>query len=136
MKLLMVFADSITYTPRIKNLEWTEEKNDTETFENILVAFIQVEEKDMQDMKKAETNLVKNLKWGARKNNTKKILLHSFAHLSESKATPEFTKQLLDNAQQRLNNADYLAYQSPFGYFLDISIQCPGKSLARVFKSF
>jgi len=77
---------------------------------------------------------VKNVKWGARKNGTKKILLHSFAHLSESKASPEFTKELLDRAEKRLNNSDYEAYQSPFGYFLDISMDWPGRSLARVFK--
>ena len=136
MKLLLTYASKISYTPKIKNLEWAEDKTETETFENILVAFIHVEEKDMQDPKKSETNLVKNLKWAARKNETKKILLHSFAHLSESKATPEFTKELLDKAEQRLNNADYQAYQSPFGYFLDISMDWPGRSLARVFKSF
>lgn len=136
MKLLMVLANKISYTPKIKNLDWVEDKTQTETYENILVAFIQVEEKDMQEPKKAETNLVKNLKWGARKNEVRKILLHSFAHLSDSKATPEFTKELLDKVEKRLNNADYKTYQSPFGYFLDISIDCPGKSLARIFKSF
>jgi len=136
MKLLMVLANKISYTPKIKNLDWVEDKTQTETYENILVAFIQVEKKDMQEPKKAETNLVKNLKWGARKNEVRKILLHSFAHLSDSKATPEFTKELLDKVEKRLNNADYKTYQSPFGYFLDISIDCPGKSLARIFKSF
>ncbi len=136
MKLLLVFANKISYTPKIKNLDWVEDKTETETYENILVAFIHVEEKDMEDPKKSETNLVKNLKWAARKNETKKILLHSFAHLSESKATPEFTKELLDRAQTRLQNADYEAYQSPFGYFLDISMEWPGRSLARVFKNF
>jgi len=136
MKLLMVLANKISYTPKIKNLDWVEDKTQTETYENILVAFIQVEKKDMQEPKKAETNLVKNLKWGARKNEVRKILLHSFAHLSDSKATPEFTKELLDKVEKRLNNANYKTYQSPFGYFLDISIDCPGKSLARIFKSF
>ncbi len=136
MKLLLTYANKISYTPKVKNLEWAEDKNETETYQDILVAFIHVEEKDMEDPKKTETNLVKNLKWAARKNNTRKILLHSFAHLSESKATPEFTKDLLDKVQQRLINTDYQAFQSPFGYFLDISIDCPGRSLARVFKSF
>ncbi len=136
MKLLMVFANKISYTPRVKNLEWAEDKTETETYQDILIAFIHAEEKDMEDPKKIETNLVKNLKWGARKNETKKILLHSFAHLAETKASPEFTKELLDKVEARLKNAGYEAYQSPFGYFLDIAMEWPGKSLARVFKSF
>ena len=136
MKLLMLYANRISWTPKVKNLDWAEDKTETETYENVLVACIHVEEKDMEDPKRAETNLVKNLKWGARKNETRKIILHSFAHLSDSKATPEFTKELLDKVEQRLKNANYEAYQTPYGYFLDLSLDCPGKSLARVFKSF
>ncbi len=135
MKLLMTYSTKISYTPKVKNLEWAEDKDAYEEYHDILVAFIHVEEKDMEDIKAAETRLVKNLKWGARKNETKKILLHSFAHLSESKASPEFTKELLDRVETRLKNAGYEAYQSPFGYFLDLSIDMPGRSLARVFKS-
>ncbi len=134
MKLLMVYANKISYKPTVKTIDWAEDKNAQETYEDILIAFIQAEEQDMEDIKAAETKLVKNVKWGARKNETRKILLHSFAHLSNSKATPEFTKELLDRAEARLNNAGYEAYQSPFGYFLDISMEWPGKSLARVFK--
>ncbi len=134
MKLLMVYANKIWYKPTIKTIEWAEDKSEPEEYSDILIAFIQAEEKDMEDIKAAETKLVKNVKWGARKNNTRRILLHSFAHLSESKATPEFTKELLDRAEIRLKNASYEAYQSPFGYFLDISMDWPGRSLARVFK--
>lgn len=132
----MVFANKISFTPKVKNLESAQTlEQQTQTFENILVACIQLEEKDVQNPKETETKLVKNVKWAARKNNTKKILLHSFAHLSESKAPADFTKQILDKAQQRLNNSQYQTFQSPFGYFLDISIDCPGYSQARIFKS-
>ena len=41
----------------------------------------------------------------AGKNDTRTIVLHSFAHLSESKASPEFVATLLDNAQKRLEDA-------------------------------
>ncbi len=134
MKLLMVYASRVSYTPTVKTIDWAEDKTEPEHYEDILIAFIHAEEKDMEDIKAAETRLIKNVKWGARKNNTRRVLLHSFAHLSESKATPEFTKELLDRAEARLKNAGYEAYQSPFGYFLDISMDWPGRSLARVFK--
>jgi len=72
------------------------------------------------------------LKWVARKNKTNTIILHSFAHLSDSKASPAFTKAIFDEAEKRLQNADYLTAQTPFGYFLDLNIKAPGFSLARI----
>ena len=83
-----------------------------------------------------EKKLVKNLKWAAGKNNTKRVMLHSFAHLSESKASPEFTAELFQKAIERMKNAEYETFTTPFGYFLDLDIQAPGYSLARLFKSF
>ena len=83
-----------------------------------------------------ETKLVKNLKWAARKNDTKKIVLHSFAHLSGSKADPGITKDLLNGAEERLKTSGYETFQTPFGFFLDLKVDAPGHPLARLFKEF
>lgn len=80
--------------------------------------------------------MVKNLKWAAKKNDTKNVVLHSFAHLAETKANADFTKELFDRVEARMNNADYLCSQTAFGYFMDLNIQAPGVSQARIFKSF
>lgn len=137
MKLLMIFVKEFTYTPTIKTLEGFDDHSESKTFNNALVGFIQVEEHDTEKaILKVEKNLVKNLKWGARKNETNFVVLHSFAHLSESKATPEFTKEIFDLAEKRLKNANYETAQTPFGYFLDLNINAPGFSQARMFKSF
>lgn len=137
MKLLMIFTEHFAFTPTIKTLDEYKEHSQAMTFKNALVGFIQVEEHDSEkEILKVEKNLVKNLKWGARKNETNLIILHSFAHLSDSKASPEFTKEVLDLAEKRLNNADYKTAQTPFGYFLDLDIKAPGFSQARMFKSF
>ena len=74
------------------------------------------------------------MKWAARKNNTNNILLHSFAHLSDSKAEPEQTKHLFNNSERRLKSSGFEVSQTPFGYFLDLDIKAPGYSLARIFK--
>lgn len=137
MKLLMIYVKEFSYTPTIKTLENFKEHTESKTFKNALVGFIQVEEHDTEKaVLKVEKNLVKNLKWGARKNETNFIVLHSFAHLSESKASPEFTKEIFDLAEKRLKNANYETAQTPFGYFLDLNINAPGFSQARMFKSF
>ncbi len=133
----MIYVKEFSYTPTIKTLENFEKHTESKTFKNTLVGFIQVEEHDTEKaILKVEKNLVKNLKWGARKNETNFIVLHSFAHLSESKASPEFTKEIFDLAEKRLKNANYETAQTPFGYFLDLNINAPGFSQARMFKSF
>ncbi|MBN2663039.1 MAG: threonyl-tRNA synthetase editing domain-containing protein [Bacteroidales bacterium] len=136
MKLLMTYSNKISYKPTIKTLETASDDEKSASFENILVAFIHAEAQDEEDFKETEKKLVKNLKWGARKNNTKRILLHSFAHLASSKASPEFTKEIFDNAEERLKNTDFEVFQSPFGYFLDLNIDMPGYSQARIFTEF
>ena len=134
MKLLMIYANKFAYKTSQKGLESASEISEKNIVENTLVGFIHVEEKDEVNLSNVETKLIKNLKWAARKNNTERIVLHSFTHLSQSKASSEITKQLLDNSEQRLKKAGYEVYQTPFGYFLDLDVKAPGYPLARLFK--
>jgi len=135
MKLLMIYASEFGYETSMKGLDSEAERSEKRTLENTLVGFIHAEPQDEAQAKSVETHLVKNLKWAARKNETNRVLLHSFAHLAEEKASPEFTKQLLENTQERLVSAGYEATQSPFGFFLNLRLEAPGHPLARIFKS-
>ena len=134
MKLLMIYTSRFAYKTSLKSLESASEITEEKIIENAVVGFIHEEEKDEADFSKVETKLIKNLKWAARKNETERIVLHSFTHLSESKASSEITKQLLDNSEQRLKKADYEVHQTPFGYFLDLDVKAPGSPLTRLFK--
>jgi len=135
MKVLMIFTERFAYKTTSKGLETAPTVQEEKEFNDALVGFIQVEAEDEQNAKNIETKLVKNLKWAAKKNNVKRVIIHSFNHLSESKAKPEFSKELLDKVFERMKNAGYETYQTPFGYFLDLEVKAPGYSLARVFKS-
>jgi predicted deacetylase len=133
MKVLVMYVNEFGYTPAQKNLESAEEITEGAVYTDSVLAFIQVEESDEQyDVKSREKKLVNHLKWAARKNNCKKIILHSFAHLSDSKASVEFTRQIFNESEKRLQNAEFETAQTPFGYFLDLSIKAPGYSLARI----
>lgn len=135
MKLLMIYCDSFSYIPTVKTLDIVNDVNEGKKFEKVQTAFIQVEKGDEEMETAVARKLLKNLKWVTGKNNTKKIVLHSFAHLSESKAEPEFTMAFFNAIQQRLENSGFEVHQTPFGYFLDLHVDAPGFSLARVFKS-
>jgi len=136
MKLLIIYADKFGYKTSEKGLDEAENISEEKEFQNCLVGFIHFEEKDEENLSSVETKMIKQLKWAARKNETNKIILHSFAHLSQSKGSPEKTKKLFDSAELRLKNADYEVSQTPFGYFLDLDVKAPGHSFARLFKEF
>lgn len=136
MKLLMIYCTTFGYNPTIKTLDMADVNEVPEFFENVQVAFVQVEEEDEKKEVEIAKKFLKNLKWVCGKNKTKKVVLHSFAHLSESKASPEFTVKLFNHLEERLKNVGYEVAQTPFGYFLDLQVNAPGFSLARVFKSF
>ena len=136
MKVLVIYASEFGYQPAEKNLESAEDSTEGATFKDAVVAFIQIEESDeAYDIKSREKKLVNHLKWTARKNNCNNIVLHSFAHLSESKASIDFTKEIFNQAEIRLQNGGYSTAQTPFGYFLDLEIKAPGYSLARIWAS-
>jgi len=136
MKLLMIYCDNFAYIPAHKTLESEPDCGEGNAINDAVIGFIHAEVVDEDDPARVEKKLIKNLKWGARKNATKRIVLHSFSHLAETKADATFTRELLERASQRLIHASYEAWQTPFGYFLDLDLQAPGRSTARIFKSF
>lgn len=135
MKLLLIYCNNFAYNPTIKTVDDAPDNTLPAQYDNVQVAFIQVEKEDIDRESEVEKKLVKNLKWICGKNGSKTVILHSFAHLSDSKADPAFTKLLFDKAEARMMNAGYNVHQTPFGYFLDLQIDAPGFSLARIFKS-
>jgi len=135
MRVLYWYCEHFAWSVSIKTIEDAPQAEDG-LQENAVVAFIHVEEEDLDPASSAETKLIKNAKWVARKWGVRKIILHSFTHLGESKAEPASSRELLNRAEQRLRKADYDVTQTPWGYFLDLDMKAPGHPLARIFKEF
>ncbi|HPR32595.1 MAG TPA: threonyl-tRNA synthetase editing domain-containing protein [Prolixibacteraceae bacterium] len=136
MKVLVMYASRFAYHPAQKNVEEAPDTNESAEYTECMVAFIQIEKEDEEkDVLSREKKLVNHLKWTLRKNTCTTVILHSFAHLSDSKASFEFTRQVFDQAEIRLQNAGITTAQTPFGYFLDLDLQAPGFSLARIWAS-
>ena len=135
MRVLFWYCDTFAWNPAIKTLDDAPDAA-ADGHEKAVVAFIHVEPEDVKGNHSSETKLVKNAKWLARKWETTVIILHSFTHLGEEKAEPEDAKALLDRAQIRLETAGYNAFQTPYGYFNDLTIQAQGHPLARIYKAF
>ncbi len=135
MRVLFWYCDRFDWTPAMKTLPDAPEAEPAEN-ENAVVAFVHIEPVDVEAGSSAETKLVKNTKWLARKWEITRVVLHSFTHLGEEKAEADKAQSLLGRAQKRLENAGYSVVQTPYGYFLDLAIKAPGHPLARVYKNF
>ena len=135
MRVLFWYCSSFGWAPSQKTLADAPQA-EAAALAGPVVAFIHVEPKDVEDKSSAETKLVKNAKWLARKWQTDLIVLHSFTHLGEEKADPAKAKALLDRADARLANTGYTVRQTPYGYFNDLSLEAPGHPLARIYKEF
>ncbi len=98
-----------------------------------MVTFVHAEAEDEERLAKVVTKALKNIKWLAGKFDSRRVVLHSFAHLGKSKAEPAFAQSLLYRIRDRLEAAGYEVLVTPFGYFNEFRIHVAGPSLAKVF---
>ncbi|MGH7456677.1 MAG: threonyl-tRNA synthetase editing domain-containing protein, partial [bacterium] len=132
-KLLLLYAPDYWLRPFEKNLPEAPDAAGELQAQNAIVALIHAEEKDQADAGSVVTKAIKNLKWLARKFDTTQVVLHSFAHLSSSKAEPVFAEQLLQQMAGRLRSVGFTVVTTPFGYFHEFRVHVAGPSLAKVF---
>ena len=135
MRVMFWFCDTFAWTPTLKTLDHVPDGVPGQV-DQAVVAFIHVEPGDVEPGSSAETKLVKNAKWLARKWEVTSILLHSFTHLGEKKADADRAARLIAQAGQRLVKSGYDARQTAYGHYNDLSIQAQGHPLARIYKEF
>jgi hypothetical protein len=136
MKLLLFYAHSFSFETAAKSLASVPEVEEKNSVADAAVIFFHVEAEDPEKKSKVVQKFVKNVKWLCGKFATRNVVLHSFNHLSGSKADPEFSKEVLDEVVERLERTGYQLTVTPFGYFNEFRIHVAGDSLAKVFKEF
>jgi len=136
MKLLLFYAHEFSYETAARSLPTVPEVHRRETVSAAAVIFFHVEAGDMEKRSKVVQKFVKNVKWLCGKFSTRNVVLHSFNHLSVSKAEPDFSREVLEEVAARLERTDFKVMVTPFGYFNEFSIHVAGDSLAKVFKEF
>lgn len=136
MKLLMFHVKEFWYKTYSKTLENVATQEKEEKIDGGIVVFIHVEKEDEGREIKLKGKSVDNIRWLLKKTNTSSVVLHSFAHLSESKSSPEFAQKLIEGLKSSLEERSIITLVTPYGYFLEFKIHVLGESLAKVFKSF
>lgn len=135
MKILMFDTNDFWYKTFSKTVESAETCDKEESRTDSLVIFINVEKEDEAQKDKIVKKAVDNICWLAKKTDRKKVVLHSFGHLSESKSSIGFAEEAIRAIKDKLAAKGLEASMTPFGYFLEFKIHVKGESLAKVWKS-
>ncbi len=136
MKLLLIDCEYVIYKPTIMGWnEGDEVEIKEKRIDNVICVLIHAEPPDAENEGKVITKAVKQIKWLCGKLGNKRVLLHSFAHLSHDKADPETGRKIIKQISERLKSVDYQVFETPFGWFLDFETKWRGHSLGRIFKS-
>jgi len=135
MKLLMFLTKQFTFRPYERTLPDAGEGGNELHVVDAAVIFVHSEPQDEAVPDSLETKFVKNVKWLAGKRGFKNIVLHSFTHLAESSASPQFADGFLQGAAERLRTTGYGVTLTPFGWVGEWDLSVYGESLAKVHKS-
>lgn len=135
MKLLMFNTGEFWYRTYQKTVGSVETEDREELVKEALVIFVNVEKEDEQRMDGVVRKAADNITWLAKKTGRNAIVLHSFAHLSESKSDVGFARDLFVRLNDRLAAKGYVVTTTPFGYLNEFRIHVLGESLAKVWKS-
>ncbi len=131
MRILQLHCDYVEYTPVKKEIKSAEEIDpQSKRLEEIVVAFVAVEESDNADVaKRAIIEISESMK----KIGCSKLLLYPYAHLSSKLASPTTALLLLQDMEK--NAQDLEVHRAPFGWTKSYKLQVKGHPLAENSKS-
>jgi threonyl-tRNA synthetase len=126
MRILQLHCDYVEYTPVKKEIKSAEDLDpQSKRFEEIVVAFVAVEESDNADVAK---RAIGEISESMKKIGCAKLLLYPYAHLSSKLASPTTALLLL---QEMEKNAPGLEIsRAPFGWTKSYKLQVKGHPLA------
>ena len=127
MRILQLHCDSIEYTPTKKEIKSAEEIENPQTqrLEEIVVAFVAIEDGDDSSVAK---NAIFQIKNSMEKIGCKKLLLYPYAHLSSNLAKPSTAMSLLKEMESEASDLE--VSHSPFGWTKSYKVQVKGHPLA------
>ena len=131
----MFNTDDFWYRTFKKTVDHVSSPDTEASAQDALVIFINVEKGDEAQRDRVVKKAVENISWLARKTDRKRVVLHSFAHLSESKSSVTFAEAVFKSIVDVLSAKGLETSMTPFGYFLEFTIHVRGESLAKVWKS-
>ncbi|MEO9278130.1 MAG: threonine--tRNA ligase [Nitrososphaera sp.] len=126
MRILQLHCDYVEFTPVKKEIKSAEDIDpQTKRLEEIVVAFIAVEEGDNSEVaKKAMSEISESMK----KIGCKRLLLYPYAHLSSKLASPSMALSVLKEMESNIHDLEI--YRAPFGWTKSYNLKVKGHPLA------
>jgi threonyl-tRNA synthetase len=126
MRILQLHCDYVEYTPVKKEIKSAEEIDpQSKRLEEVVVAFVAVEESDNADVAK---RAIGEISESMKKVGCAKLLLYPYAHLSSKLASP--TTALLLLKEMESNATGLEVHRAPFGWTKSYKLQVKGHPLA------
>ena len=126
MRILQLHCDNIEFTPTKKEIKSAEEIEPlTKKLEEVVVAFIAIEEGDDSNVaKKVISEITESMK----KIGSNRLLLYPYAHLSSKLASPSVALNILKEMESLAKGLE--VSRAPFGWTKAYKIQVKGHPLA------
>jgi len=136
MRLLCFQAKRFCWKPFERTLPDAPDGGDRVEVHGAVIAFVHVERADIEPERTDSVfrQAVKHLKWLANKRALRTVVLHSFTHLGGDGAEPQAAQALFERIAERLREAGYDTYITPFGWLNEWDLSVYGESLAKVWK--
>jgi hypothetical protein len=136
MKLLCFQAKHFRWKSQSKTLVQAADQDVEEHVTDAVAVFLHAEQSDEEADKHSSIlrQTLKHIKWLANKRGLKNIVIHSFTHLGGETSSPDFAESFISAVAQRLREASYSVWTTPFGYFCEWDLSVYGESLAKVWK--
>jgi len=126
VRILQLHCNNIEYTPTKKEIKSAEEITpETKKIDEVVVAFISVEE---DDDKTVAQKAVSEIKESMTKIGCKKLLLYPYAHLSSKLASPSTALSVLKEMETLASDLEVT--RAPFGWTKSYKIDVKGHPLA------
>lgn len=136
MKLLILNSKSFGYTLHHKTpvAEEVSENVMQGDFENPLVVFIAVEDKDNENIINEAGNDIYKI---ATQNKANLVLLNPFAHLSSRLAKPAQAISLLDKLAENLRQyTEFKTERLTFGWYKEFSLNVKGEDNSQIYREY
>ena len=132
MRALLLHCKSFEYEAIEKETENAEEvKEKSKKYENVLVAFVAVEEGDNKDV---AIQLAREIVEDLKEVRASALLIYPYSHLSEKLASSAIALDLLKEMERFAREQKVVAFRAPFGWTKKFKLELFGHALAERFK--
>jgi len=132
MRVLLIHSDYLEFEVKQPTTAAEEVKQKSGRFEECLVAFTTVEERDEINPEAVARKAAEEIEEVLKKVGAPRVILYPYAHLSSSLARPSMAVRILELVKEKLVERGCEVVRLPFGWYKAFKISCKGHPLSEL----